>query len=71
MVHGLMFRERQVGVAAIHRATGGVHQMHNAVVAAAFEDCAKPHQVALQVSTRIFEGVTHPGLGGQVNHQSG
>ena len=45
--------------------------MHNAVVAAAFEDCAKPHQVALQVSTRIFEGVTHPGLGGQVNHQSG
>jgi len=54
MVHGLVLRKRQVGVAAIHRAAGGVNEMLDAVVAASLKNVAKPHQIALDVGPRVF-----------------
>ncbi|MNG20198.1 hypothetical protein D3C85_1586030 [compost metagenome] len=42
--------------------------MLDRVVAAAFEDVQEAAQVAVQVGSGIFQGVTHPGLGREVDH---
>lgn len=68
MVHGLMFRERQVGVTAINRTAGGIDEVLNAVMPAAFEDVAEAHQIALDVSDRVLQGIANAGLGGQMDY---
>ena len=70
MVNRLAFGKWQVGVTAIHRAAGGIHQVFSAVVPATLKDRTQAHQVALQVGAWILNGIANPGLGGEVNHQA-
>ena len=70
MVHGLLLMERQISVAAINRTTRGVDEVFGAMVAAAFQEMAKAHQIALDVSRRVLQGVTNTGLSRQVHHHS-
>ena len=68
VVDRLALVKGQVAVAAIHRTAGGIHQVTNVVVTAAFQDVAKPHQIALDVGRRVLQRVTHPCLGSQIHH---
>ena len=45
--------------------------MLHTVVTAALQDVAKTHQIGLDVGGGIFQGVTHPRLGGEVHHGPG
>jgi len=45
--------------------------MPDRVATTAFEDVEKPAQVAVEIGTRILQGVTHAGLGGEVDHHLG
>ena len=47
MVNRMVLRKRQLAVAAIDRATGGINQMANPLVAAALQDRAETDQIAL------------------------
>ena len=71
MVHRMVLRKRQLAVAAIHRAAGGVNQMANPLVAATLQDCSKANQIALQIGRRVLDRVTHPRLGGEMHHPVG
>jgi hypothetical protein len=71
MIHRLAFIKRQVAVTAIHRTAGGIHQVLSAVVTAALQDVAKPHQIALDVSRRVLQGVTNPSLSCQIYYHLG
>ena len=68
MIDTLVLTEGQGGVAAIDGAAAGIHQMGDAVVAAALEDVAEAHQVGLDVGGGVLEGVAHAGLGGEIHH---
>ena len=71
VVHRLPLMERQIAIAAVDRAAGGVHQILGAVVTASLKDVAEPHQVALDVSRRVLQRVPHPRLGRQIDHHLG
>ena len=71
MIHRLALIKRQVAVAAIHRATGGIHQVFHAVMTAPLKDVTEAHQVALDVGRRIFKRITHTRLGRQIHHHPG
>ena len=71
MVHRLTLMKRQIAVAAINRAARGIHQVLSAMVTAAFQDVAKPHQIALDVSRRVLQGVPNTGLGRKIHHHLG
>ncbi|MCY1371216.1 hypothetical protein D9M69_583500 [compost metagenome] len=68
MIHTIVHRVRCVLVGAIHRTGRSVDQVFDRVVAAAFEDVQEPAQVAVQVGPGVFQGITHPGLGREVDH---
>ena len=68
MVNRLLLMERQIAVPAIHRTARGVYEVFGAVVAATFKQMAKSHQIALDLSRRVLQGVTNTGLSGQVDH---
>ena len=59
------------GVGAIDAGTAGVDQMLHTVVAATFKNVRKADDVAVDVSERVFDGVAHAGLGGEVHHALG
>ena len=59
---------KEVAIAAVHRTAGGVDQMSDPVVAAAFKDVAEADQIALDVGRGILERVTHPRLRSEVHH---
>ena len=71
VVHAVVLRKRQVGVAAIDRAAAGIHQVFDAVVAAALKDVAKAHQIGLDVGRWVLDRVAHPRLGSQIDHPHG
>ena len=70
MIHRLLFVERQIAVAAIHRAARGIHQILNAVMTTTFKDVAKTHQIALDVGSWIFQRVANTRLGGKIHHHT-
>ena len=70
MIHRLLFVKRQIAVAAIHRAAGGIDQILNAVVTTAFKDVAKTHQIALDVGRWIFQRIANTRLGRQIHHHA-
>ena len=68
VIHRLALIEGQIAVSAVHRTARGIDQVFGAVVAATFQHMAKAHKIALDVSRRILQGVTDPGLSRQVDH---
>ena len=68
VIHRLALIEGQIAVSAVHRTARGIDKVFSAVVAATFQQMAKAHQIALDVSRRILQGVTDPGLSRQVDH---
>jgi len=67
VVDRVLLRKRHLPVAAIHRAAGGIDQVLDALVPASFKNIPEAIQVALDVGRRVFDGVAHPSLGGQMN----
>jgi hypothetical protein len=55
MIDRLLFMERQVAVAAIDRAAGGIDQVLHTVMSTPLKDVGKTHQVALDVGRWILE----------------
>jgi len=68
MIDVLLYRERHVGIRAIDRTGGCIHQVLDAVVAACFKDVQKTRHVAVDINMRIFDGIAHARLGGEVDH---
>jgi hypothetical protein len=56
------------GIGAVDGGGGGEDQVLHPAVPAAFKDVDETYQVAVDVGVGIFQGVAHPGLGGQVDH---
>ena len=71
MLGALMFGEGHVGVGTIDGAGGGEDEVFDAVVTAAFEDVQEPDDVALHIDMGVLGGITHAGLGGEVDHAVG
>lgn len=67
MIDIVMHREWHARICAIHRTGRGIHQVLDAVMAAAFQDVHKTQQVGIDVSVRIFQRVTHPCLRSQIH----
>ena len=55
MVHRLLLMERQIAVPAIDRTARGIDKVFGAVMAATFQQMAKAHKIALDVSRRILQ----------------
>ena len=68
MVDRLTLMKWQITVTAINRTAGGINQIGSAVMATPFQQIPEPHQIALDVSRRILQGVTNTRLGRQVDH---
>ena len=67
-VDAVLLGERHLLVAAVDRAGAGVDQVLDRVVAACLKDVEEADEVALEVGTRVFDGVAHARLGGEVHH---
>lgn len=67
-VHAVLLGERHLLVAAVDRAGAGVDEVLDRVVAAGLEHVEEADEVALEVGTRILDGVAHARLGGEVHH---
>ncbi len=63
----MLLTEGQLAITAIHRATGGIHQVLHPVVAATLKNVAETYQVALDVGRWVLQGVTHPRLSREVH----
>ena len=68
MIGGVVLRERHVGVGAVYRAGRGVHQVLDAVVAAAFQHVEGAGDVAAHVGVWVLERMAHAGLRREVHH---
>lgn len=67
-VHAVLLGERHLLVAAVDRAGTRVDEMLHRMVAAGLEHVEEADEVALEVGTRILDGVAHARLGGEVHH---
>lgn len=67
-VDAVLLGERNLLVAAVDRAGAGVDEVPDRVVAAGLEHVEEADEVALEVGTRILDGVAHARLGGEVHH---
>lgn len=67
-VHAVLLGERHLLVAAVDRAGAGVDEVLDRVVTAGLEHVEEADEVALEVGTRILDGVAHARLGGEVHH---
>lgn len=67
-VHAVLLGERHLLVAAVDRAGAGVDEVPDRVVAAGLKHVEEADEVALEVGTRILDGVAHARLGGEVHH---
>ena len=70
MVDVIMNRKRHVSVATIHGAGGRVDEMVDPTLSTAFENIHKPFDVALGVGMRVYEGIAHTGLSGEMHDSS-
>ncbi len=66
-----MHREGHCCIGTVNTGTARIHQVLNAVVAATFQDVSETDDVAVYVGERILNGVTHTGLGSEVDHALG
>ena len=60
MVNTVVLGKGRLGVAAVHRTAGGIHQMLHVVMSAALEDVAKARQIALDIGRRVLDRIAHP-----------
>ena len=67
MIDIVMHRKRHIGIQAVDRAAGSIHQMRYVCVPAAFQNIDEPHQIAVHVGMRIFNAVAHAGLRRQID----
>ena len=67
-VDAVLLGERHLLVAAVDRAGAGVDQVLDRVVAACLKDVEEADEVALEVGTRVLDGVADARLGGEVHH---
>ena len=67
-VDAVLLGERHLLVAAVDRAGTSVDQVPDRVVAAGLEDIEESDEVALQVGTRVLDGIAHSCLSGEVHH---
>jgi len=67
MVHVVVFREGLAGVEPVDRRGGREDEVLHAVVAAAFQQVGKAHQVGIHIGHGIDEAVAHAGLGRHVD----
>ena len=68
VVHAVVGAEGHLLVAAIHATAAGINQMLHGMTPARLQDVVKPNDVALNVNVGVLDGVPHPGLCGQVDH---
>ena len=64
-----MDRERHGRIHAVHAAAGCVHEVAGIVVPATLEDVHEADDIAVYIGVRIFKGVAHARLGGQVDYR--
>ncbi len=67
VVHIVVDGEGLVGIGAVDRAARSVDQVLDPVVAAALQDVGEAGQVGVHIGHRVLDGVTDPGLGGEVD----
>ena len=67
----MMHRERHCCISTVNTGAARIHQVLNAVVAATFQDVSEADDVAVYVGERVLNGVTHSGLGSEVDHALG
>src|SRR5699024_9091616 len=67
VVDAVVFGERDLVVHAVDGAGGGVDQVFDGVVAAAFQYGHHADEVGVDVGEGVFYGVAYAGLGGQVD----
>lgn len=67
-VHAVLLGERNLLVAAVDRAGARVDEVLDRVVAAGLEHVEEADEVALEVGTRILDGVADARLCGEVHH---
>ena len=70
MVDRVVDRKGQFFVRAIHRARGGVDEVLDARMAAAFEHVGKADEIAVDVRGRILQRIPHAGLRGQMHDRA-
>ena len=66
-----MDRKRHGGIRAINTGTASIDKMLDTMVSATFKDVGKADNIAIDIGERIFDGVAHSGLGGQIDHPIG
>ena len=69
MIDVLMHRERHLRIGPVDRARRGIDQVLDARVPATFQNVRKTQQIAVDVNARVLQGITHSGLGRQIDDQ--
>jgi len=67
MVDIVMHGKRGLGIGVVDGAGRGKDQMLDAVVPAGLQYIGEPDQVSVDISMRLFEGIAHVRLRGQIN----
>ncbi|MDT4872881.1 hypothetical protein FQZ97_1080910 [compost metagenome] len=68
LVDGILDGEGHLGIHAVDRAAGGVDQVANAVLPAAFQHVDETSQVDVGVDMGILQRVAHASLSREVDH---
>ena len=68
MIYIVVHREGHRRVGTINTGTAGINEMPYAIVSATFKNMGKTNDVAVNVSKRVFNRVTHTSLSSQIDH---
>lgn len=71
VVDVLVHRKWHGCIGAINAGAAGVDEVLNAIVPAALKDVCETDDVAVDVGEWVFDGVTHAGLGSEIDHTLG
>ncbi len=67
MIHIITDGKRGLLLVAIHAAGGSIDQVLYRIMPASFQNIEKANHIAVDVSTRVFDGIAHTRLRGKVN----
>lgn len=70
VVHLIVGAIRHLLVTAVNGRRGSVHQVFHGIMPASLQDIVEAKDVGLDIGVRVGDGITNPGLGGQVHHHS-
>ena len=71
VVHLVVCRIRYFLVGSVYGRRRGIDQMLHFVVAACLKDVVESDEIALNIGIRIGDAVAHPGLGREIDYDSG